>query len=223
MSYLDLQVSLLELVEPQWERVIAFDMETDTRHGGYLTGERILVISFARRVSGEFLESDGIEIKTLFLEEDSDDSEMDLLLRLGREIGEIEPICILGYGIRQYDIPLLAIKKQRYGELIKNRREFWKLVDFTESTIHIDLYHILKYKRYKRFDQVVESEEFATLPLKRSKNIVASRGIKKAQEIYKLWKKRESKLKEYVEGDVHDSLLIAEKILLEANKWYSFI
>ncbi len=217
MKYEDLQIILLKFMKSYWKRVIAFDMETHVPDQRYLTGERILAISFARRIGGEFLKSDGIEIKTLFLEEDTDDAEIDLLLRFGKELGRIKPICVLGYGMRQYDIPLLAIKKQYYGEHMKSRKEFWRIVDFVESALHIDLYHILKYKGYRKFDQVINSEEFASLPLKRTKNIVTGERTEKAMKIYELWEKNRDQLKEYVEGDVHDSLLIAEKILLEAG------
>lgn len=217
MKYEDLQIILLKFMKSYWKRVIAFDMETHVPDQRYLTGERILAISFARRIGGKFLGSNGIEIKTLFIEENTDDAEVDLLLRFGKELGRIKPICVLGYGIRQYDIPLLAIKKQYYGEYMKNRKEFWRIVDFVESALHIDLYHILKYKGYRKFDHVINSEEFASLPLKRTKNIVTGERAEKAIKIYELWEKNRDQLKEYVEGDVHDSLLIAEKILLEAG------
>ena len=147
---------------------------------------------------------------------------MDLLLRFGREIGRIEPLCVLGYGIRQYDIPLLAIKKQRYGDRMKERKEFWKLVDLVESALHIDLYHILKYKRYKRFEEVIRSEEFSHLPLKKTKSLITGKRDEKALRIYEFWKEDRDKLKEYVEGDAYNSLLIAEKILMEAERWSSY-
>ncbi len=217
MRYEDLQIYLLRLLKSFWNRVLALDIETHVVEQRYLENDRILAVGIARRVSGDLLDSDGIEVKTIFLEDDTDDSEIELLKKLGAELSRIKPLCVVGYGIRQYDIPLLAIKKQRYGNLMKQFREFWKLVDLIESAVHIDLYHILKYKGYRKFDDVVHSVEFAMLPLKRTKSIIAKERAEKAHEIYRLWRENREKLEEYVEGDVHDSLLIAEKLLQEAS------
>ncbi len=214
MKYEDLHIKLLRMMKPHWKRVVAFDLETYVTDG-FLTNERILAASIARRVEGDFTKEEGIDIKTIILKEDSDESEVELLKEFGKELESIRPLCVVGYGIRQYDIPLMAIKKQHYGSSMKRCSEFWKIVDFVESAVHIDLYHILKYKGYRKFDEVVYSKEFANLPLKRTKNIVSRERSDKASEIYQLWKKDREKLKAYVEGDAHDALLIAEKLLME--------
>jgi len=55
MYYEELQIELLKLLRNNWGRVIALDMEThvlDPSH--FLKDERILSISLARRVSGNF-------------------------------------------------------------------------------------------------------------------------------------------------------------------------
>lgn len=212
MRYEELQVKLLKMLRPMWNRVVSFDLETNVKEEKFLTDERILAISLARRESGNVLDDKGIEIKTWFLKENTDISEIELLRELGEYLGKIKPIGVLGYGIRQYDIPLLIIKKQRYGSRMKKWNEFWKLVDFTESAIHIDLYHVLKYKKYRKFEEALSSDEFTDLPLKRVKTTVTGNRRKKALEIYELWKEDRNKLKTYVEGDAHDALLIAEKL-----------
>lgn len=85
------------------------------------------------------------KLKQFFLEKEDDDSEMALLESLNEELSAIKPLGVIGYGLRQYDIPLLVMKKQHYNLLL------WKLVDMTESAVHIDLYHLLKYKGYKNW------------------------------------------------------------------------
>ena len=213
MLYEELYMKILKLLQPSWNRVITLDIETHVPNPNYfLKGERILCISFARRISGNFMESDGIEIKTFFLNEYSDNSEKELLIELDAALSAIKPLGVIGYGLRQYDIPLLITKKQHYKLLL------WKIIDMTESAVHIDLYHVLKYKRYRKLNQAIESPEFASLPLKRTKDIVPSNREKKGKEIFRLWKEDREKLRQYIEGEVHDILLIAEKLCLESIK-----
>jgi hypothetical protein len=59
----------------------------------------------------------------------------------------------------------------------------------------------------------VYSEEFADLPLKRTKRIITENENEKALRIYRLWQENKKVLKNYVEGDAHDVLLIAEKLI----------
>jgi len=193
MLYEQFQFKILRLLRPVWNRVVSFDLETNVKNLKFLTDERILAISLARRKNGNLMESKGVEIKTLFLKEDTNESEIELLRELGSELDRIKPLCVLGYGIRW--------------------SEFWKIVDFIESAVHIDLYHILKYKRYRKFEEALNSSEFAGLPLKKTKSIVTENRKGKALEIYNLWKRNKENLKNYIEGDVHDALLIAEKLV----------
>jgi len=221
MLYEELQVKLLKLLQSwkAWDRVVAFDIETSTRGRGFFSGERVLSVSLARRSSGKLKKDEGIELKTLFLEEETDEAEIKLLKCLNEVLEEIKPLCLIGYGIRQYDIPLLVIKKQQYGERYKQLygQLPWKLIDALESALHIDLYHIFKYKGYKKFDQALSSEEFRRLPLRRTKEGLPSDKVEKGERIYRLWKENKEKLKEYAEGEVHDILLIAEKLVLRGG------
>jgi len=221
MLYEELQVELLKLLQRRgaWDRVVAFDIETSTRDRRFFSGERVLSVTLARRSSGKLKNDEGIELKTLFLEEETDEAEIKLLKCLNEALEEIKPLCLIGYGIRQYDIPLLVIKKQQYGERYKQLygQLPWKLIDALESALHIDLYHILKYKGYKKFDQVFSSEEFRHLPLRRTKKGLPSDKVEKGERIYRLWKENKEKLKEYTEGEVHDILLIAEELVLRGE------
>ena len=210
MYYEEMQIKILKSMGPYWSRVISFDLETHVPDPSkFLTNERLLSISFSRRVSGTMMQATGIETKILFLEKEDDESEVNLLRQLDYELSLIRPLCVLGYGLRQYDIPLLCIKKQHYRLLL------WKIIDLCESAVHIDLYHILKYKRYKKFEDVLSSHEFSNLPLKRIKALVPKDREKKGKTIYRLWRDDREKLRRYAEGDVHDILLISEKLAEE--------
>jgi DNA polymerase elongation subunit (family B) len=208
MFFEELQIEVLKLLVHDWPRVIAFDVESKVPSpSSFLTNERILSISFARRDSGGFGSAQGIETKTLFLNEETDESETNLLKSFDSILVSIRPLCVIGYGLRQYDIPLLCVKKQRHSLLL------WKLIDMCESAVHIDLYHLLKYKHYKKFDDALNSPEFSHLPLKKTKGLVPTDRNEKSKEIYRLWKEDRERLRRYAEGEVHDMLLIAEEIL----------
>ena len=60
---------------------------------------------------GEFLDSKSIEVKTIILEKDNDESKEYLLFKLNEELDKIRPFCVTGYGIIYYDIPLLLLNK----------------------------------------------------------------------------------------------------------------
>lgn len=205
----ELNIGILKLLKDDWGRVIALDMETHVQGPDkFLTDERILSVSYARRVSGKFMEGKGISVRTIFLDDESDESEKELLIELDKELSYIKPLVVIGYGIRQYDIPLLVIKKERYGK--RHNLILWRLVDTTESAAVVDLYHLLKYKRYKKLEDVLTSQEFSRLPLRRTKQLVSRDREEKSKEIYVLWKEDKDTLREYAEGEVHDYLIIAE-------------
>jgi len=209
MRYSDLQLELLKMMKPFWDKVISLDLETHVINNQFLSNERILSISFARRICGSLLDKEGIEVKTIILEEDDDESEEYLLVNLNDEIEKIKPLCVTGYGIRYYDIPLLQLKRRKYNLKI------WNIVDLIESTVHIDLYQLFKYNKYRKLADVLKSSEYANLPFRKTKNLVTDDRNTKAEEVYQLWKEDKQKLKDYNEGDVHDTLLLAEKLLAD--------
>jgi DNA polymerase elongation subunit (family B) len=207
----ELNLSILKLLRKERHRVITLDVETHIPvRDMFLTGERILSVSLARRVSGEFMSGEGISVITIFLDDEGEESEKELLTKLNEALSEIKPLGVVGYGIRQYDIPLLVIKKERYYK--RCNLSLWGIVDATESAAVIDLYHILKYRGYKKLEEVLSSQEFAHLPFKRTKHLVSADREKKREEVYRLWKEDRKTLREYSEGEVHDLLLIAEHL-----------
>jgi hypothetical protein len=68
-------------------------IETDVPDLRSLNNERILSISFSRRIVGKQLEANGIETRTLFLEMENDESEKELLKKFDLELGKINQDC----------------------------------------------------------------------------------------------------------------------------------
>jgi DNA polymerase elongation subunit (family B) len=205
-------LKILRLLKNEWKdgKVIALDLETSAMDpNNFLTDELILAVSFAWRSSGEPMEEKGISVKTIFLDDENEESEKELLTKLNEELSDIKPLGLVGYGIRQYDIPLLVIKKERYYK--RYNLSLWGIVDATESAAVIDLYHILKYRGYKKLEEALSSQEFAHLPFKRTKHLVSTDREKKHGED-RLWKEDRETLREYSEGEVHDLLLLAEHL-----------
>jgi len=214
-------LNILRLLKNEWNdgKVIALDLETSAMDpNNFLTDELILAVSFAWRASGEPMEEKGISVKTKILDNESEESEKELLIELNEELKKFTvvgyPLAVVGYNIRQYDIPLLVFKKEKYQKRYNlSLREIGKIVDVTELAAIIDLYHILKYMRYKNLEEALSAQEFKHLQLGRTRHLVPTNREEKGKEIYRLWKENKETLKEYLEGEVHDFLLIAEYLV----------
>jgi hypothetical protein len=98
------------------------------------------------------------------------------------------PLAVVGYNIRQYDIPLLVFKKEKYQKRYNlSLRDIGKIVDVTELAAIIDLYHILKYilkyMRYKNLEEALSAQEFKHLQLRRTRQLVPTNREEKGKEI----------------------------------------
>ena len=211
----------------QWGRAVSIDLETKIeKKGDFLTGERLLGIGFARR------EGSGVETRTLRLKDDSDDAEVQLLDEAARWLDKVRPLLLLGYNIAGYDYPLLAMKVKWYDDRARALspeglrpvfpREYWALKDALTRAFVIDMMHPLRYAmarhegstaKYRSLAHSVAHPMFAHVPLMRRKELAeAGSQMGKGQKIYEMWKTKDPNFERYLEGDVHDVLLLAEEI-----------
>lgn len=215
-----------------WHRAVSVDLETKIeKKGDFLTGERLLGIGFARR-AGE-----NVETKMFRLKDDTDEAEIELLNEAARWLATVRPLLLLGYNISGYDYPLLSLKLKWYddfgrakckeGEKPVFAREYWALKDALTRAFVLDMMHSLRFvvaqsdgttAKYRSLAYCVGHRMFADVPLMRRKEL-ADAGAQtgnaqtdKGKRIYEMWKNHDPSFENYLEGDVHDVLLLAEQI-----------
>ncbi len=209
------------------KRIISVDLETKIMtKDDFLTGERILAIGVAH------LDSAGkIAYNTFVLAEETDDAEAKLLEEFGKYCMNLRPLVLAGYNISGYDFPLLCLKLKWYETHVKKKagdakpnlpREYWALKDALTMTYILDLMHPLRYEigkrdnttpKYKSLAAVLAHEAYAHLPLMRRKGIAdATDTMSKGERIYNLWREKNPSFVHYLEGDVHDTLMLAREM-----------
>ncbi|MFH1199664.1 MAG: hypothetical protein V1708_01205, partial [Candidatus Micrarchaeota archaeon] len=230
MQLEELQNQIVAVIQKYgaWGQVVSIDLETKVlRPEDFLSNERVLAAGISVRGF------DGmVHTQTATLEEDSDESEFALMEKLGRMLEPIHALVLAGYNISGYDFPLLCLKLKRYddyqrakaapGEKLKFPREYWALKDALTRAYILDIMHVARFKvakhdgtsaRYLKLKDVIAHPMFSALPLMKKKDLGEGDGEKnKGEVIYGMWKDRDARLVEYLEGDVHDTLLIAEEL-----------
>ena len=108
------------------------------------------------------------------------------------------------------------------GEKAKFPREYWALKDALTRAYILDMMHPLRYAlaqhdnlapKYKSLADVVAHQRFADVKLMRRKQLAQGTSTEnKGQLIYKMWKENNPDFERYLEGDVHDVLLLAESL-----------
>ncbi len=207
-----------------WGQVVSIDLETKiTKKEDFLSGERILAVGVARRIAN------GIETKTFRLSEETDEAEIALLYEAARYLQQARPLVLLGYNISGYDFPLLCLKLKWHDDFLRNKtkegkpnfpREYWALKDALTRTYILDLMHPLRFAiaahdsstpKYKSLADVVSHPCYASLALMRRKNLASGNSTEnKGKVIYDLWRTHDPNFERYLEGDVHDVLMLAE-------------
>jgi len=212
----ELQLKNMKIVNNKglWYRAVAFDFETKVlKLDEFLTGEIILGVSLARRVS-----SGEIEKEIIILNDESDEEELELLKKLDKILQQWKPLLIMGYFSRDYDLPLLSLKKQKYKLL---GHKLWGVTNIINGSIHLELADLSRYliekkyqesRGYRRMDVIMEHKHFSDLPFINTKKLISTSRENKGLEIYHSWKKKDPKYEKYLEGEAHDQLLIAERI-----------
>lgn len=202
------------VVEKLKFRIVAIDLETriETR-SDFLTDEIILGVSLARRLS-----SGDTERRSLILKEETNESEYELLREFSDIMKEWNPLVVVGYGCRDYDLPLLAIKKQR---LKLKEKPVWGISNILNGSVHIELSDLSRYlftkkygepRKYRSMAYVMKHKHFQDLPFIDTKSEFELSFETKGKQIYECWKTKDPKFVNYLEAEAHDQLLIAERI-----------
>lgn len=212
----ELQLKNMKIVADKglWYRAVAFDFETKVlKLDEFLTGEIILGVSLARRVS-----SGEIEKEIIILDDESDEGELELLRKLDKILLQWKPLLIIGYFCRDYDLPLLSCKKQKYKLL---GHKLWGITNIINGALHIELADLSRYtldkkyqesRGYRSMEIVMDHEHFSELPFINTKKLIRTSRETKGLDIYNSWKNKDPKYQKYLEAEAHDQLLIAEKI-----------
>jgi len=197
-----------------WYRVVALDFETKIQsESDFLTNELILGVSLARRLS-----SNKIERKNIVLKEENLTSEFELLKELDQILLEWKPLIMLGYGCRDYDFILLALKKRKCK---LNNIPVWGITNIINGSIHIELADLARYllhknygekRTYRKMIDIMRHKAFQDLPFINTKSEFDLSFNEKGKEIYETWKNKDPKFYNYLEAEAHDQLLIAERI-----------
>ena len=101
-------------------------------------------------------------------------------------------------------------------------REYWALKDALTRAFVLDMMHPLRFAlaahdnltpKYKSLADVVAHQRFADVSLMRRKQLAQGTSTEnKGQVIYEMWKSHDPDFERYLEGDVHDVLLLAEEL-----------
>jgi DNA polymerase elongation subunit (family B) len=227
LGYDDISKTLVEKVASSgdWHRVVSIDLETKIeKKEDFLSGERLLAVGLARRAGAQ------VELKTIKLKDDSDDAEIELINETAKWLHPVKPLILLGYNITGYDYPLLCLKLKWYDDLLRKRagegnkpvfpREYWALKDALTRAFILDMMHPIRYAlaeaegstpKYRSLADVVAHQKYEKVALMRRKGLAAGNSTEhKGQLIYRMWKEGNPDFEKYLEGDVHDVLLLAE-------------
>ncbi|HII53440.1 hypothetical protein COT30_02545 [Candidatus Micrarchaeota archaeon CG08_land_8_20_14_0_20_49_17] len=210
----------------QWGRVVSLDLETKVLEGEFLSNERILAAGIAYREGG--IVKHGVAM----LDEETDESEFLLLKKVGSFFTQVRPLVLLGYNISGYDYPLISTKLKQWGDHSAKHgekrdgkpifpQEYWALKDALTRSYILDLMHVARFAiakqdnttpKYLSLEKVIDHPMFAEVPLMRKKHLAGEVKAEKGKKIYEMWKNNDQHLSEYLNADVHDTLLIAEKL-----------
>ncbi|MFA5929852.1 MAG: hypothetical protein WC861_03130 [Candidatus Micrarchaeia archaeon] len=101
-------------------------------------------------------------------------------------------------------------------------REYWALKDALTRAYVLDMMHPLRYAiaahdnltpKYKSLSDVVSHARFEKVALMRRKQLAQGTDTEnKGKVIYDLWRNHDPNFERYLEGDVHDVLLLAEEL-----------
>ncbi|MDG7051927.1 MAG: hypothetical protein JRN19_05695 [Nitrososphaerota archaeon] len=229
MNYDDLQRAVIDYLRRNdaWNRVVSLDIEASLETP-YDPGRAMLSLSVARRGAG------GIEVSNFIVKEETEEQEFeDIFSRFGPYCEQNRPLVLLGYGISDFDLPILSVKMRLLDERFRKDGKYlsgyWALRDTLRRAYIIDLidpvrFEIAKVDRapphFLSLEAAIQHERFHGLPFRNAKHVVSDlmkeRQLNKWEAIHYLWMNDRERFREYIEGDVYDTLLLAEELLLKA-------
>ena len=225
----------------EWHRAVSIDLETKIeKKSDFLTGERLLAIGIARRAGPDVEvrtftlkdESDDAEIELLYAAARHLAPIRPLLL-LGYNIAGYD-YPLLNMKLKWHDDLLRAQVPE--GEKPHYPREYWGLKDALTRAFVLDMMHPLRFAlaahdnltpKYKSLADVVAHQRFAQVKLMRRKQLAEGNSKmlpeggnspaslateNKGKVIYGMWRTHNPDFERYLEGDVHDVLLLAEEL-----------
>ena len=225
MSYIDLSKHVVDwlLKIGQWGRAVSIDIEADLATLDE-PSKILLSVSMARRTN------ERIEIKKFILNEETTTDEVRILGELGTEFQQIKPLVLIGFNISRFDLLVLGLKMRQLDNLFKQQRKYepwyWALREALGGSYVLDMidhtrFEIAKHDKtspkFVQLETAIAHPRFKHLTFKSTKRIVSSRmsadqGHTKLDVIHDLWKNDRQLFEQYIEGDVHDTLLIAEDL-----------
>src|SRR6185312_10263473 len=141
------------------------------------------------------------------------------------------PLVFIGYNVIGFDLPVLVLKMRQLNEKSKQygkyRPNYWAFIEVLGKSYFLDMMDPIKSEiakfdnaspRFISLENAISHKRFSHIPFMRTKNIVSditnNSTINKWDAIYNLWKNDKNSFNKYIEGDVHDTLLLAENCLI---------
>ena len=224
MNYENLQKNIIgSMRESQTlDRIISLDIEADLR-----TFENpqqpILSISTARRIDGK------IDIRKFILENETIEAEVGIFNDFGSFCQEVKPLVIVGFASSVFDLPILMLKMRALENQFKKdgkyQSGYWALRETLGKSYSLDVFDPVRFEiaridnsspKFMSLEKTIAHKRFEHLPFMKTKNIVSdmtnNSGMNKWDVVHNLWKDNRESFNQYIEGDVHDTLLLAEDL-----------
>lgn len=204
-----------------WSRAVSLDIEADLRTLDN-PSKIILSISTARRVG------ETIDVQKFVLDKETMEDEGRIFNEFGLFCQTHRPLIFIGYNIMRFDLPILLVKMRKLDETFKKEGRYspsyWAFRESLGRSYFLDMMDPTRFE-IGRFDNsppkmislenAISHKRFEQLPFKRTKNVISdltSTGMNKWDAVYKLWKENKADFNRYIEGDVHDTLVLAEDL-----------
>jgi len=220
MNYDNLLVNNIDFLKGNkiWDRAVSVDIEADLKTLDF-PEKHILNISTARRIGKE------VEIRNFIADEQTQEDEVKVIESFAEFCEKVRPLVLIGYGISRFDFPILLLKMRQLDNLFKRegryQSSYWAFRDTLTRTFVFDVINPVRFEigkydntspKFISLEKAICHKRFNHLPFKNTKNIVSGIEGDKWKIILNLWRNDRNSFKKYAEGDVHDTLLLAEDI-----------